>query len=152
MIRKRYIVDGFLYLLGYRTLVKFFAHKHNIKGYIRYQRDETMEIVCEGSKKNLASFLKEIRIKDDISVSLGFHVLSIRQKRISQSEKLGCFEIWHYRAMTEYEKEKDRMTDTLMLTYSWAAHKDSERIKSEKSKMKSKPRLVHIHPPPRQLY
>ena len=84
----------------------------------------------------MASFKKEIKIRDDISIPLGFHVLSIRQMRTPINEKLGPFEIRHYRKMTEYEKGKDELTDNLMFIHSWAAHKESERNKAERKKNK----------------
>ena len=132
MIRKRFIAEGYLFLTGYRSLVKFYAHKFDIKGYIQYQPDESMEIACEGTDKNIAFFKKAIKIRDDISYPMGFYVQSLRQRKAQSDETLGPFEIRHHRGMNAFETEMDKMWDAKMLIISWSAHKDAERAKAEK--------------------
>ena len=104
MVRKRYRVEGYLFPFGYRTLVKFYAAGFNIKGYIQYQSDESMEILCEGSNKNMASFRKEINIRDDMSCLLGFYVVSIRQQKAPNNEIFETFEIRPGREMNDVER------------------------------------------------
>jgi len=136
MVRKRYRVEGYLFPFGYRTLVKSYAARFIIRGYIQYQPDESMEILCEGSSKNIAAFRKEINIRDDISL-LGFYVVSIRQQRAPKDGKFESFEIRHCREMTGSEKISDELQDNLMFVYTWAAHQQSEQMKSKKGDRKT---------------
>ena len=93
-----------------------------------------MEIVCEGTDTNMASFRKAIRIRDPISHPIGFYVRSLRQKKPPMNEKLGFFEIRHHRKMIGVEKEKDRIVDARMAMISWFDHQDSLRARAVKKK------------------
>ena len=83
-------------------------------------------------------FLKAIKIRGDIFNPLDFHIRSMRQTKAPMDEKLGPFEIRHYRKMTEFEKNMDRLKDMRMLAISWLAHSDWERAQAEKNKNKAK--------------
>jgi acylphosphatase len=144
MVRKRFIAEGDLLPTGYRSLVKRYAFMFNIKGHIIYQPDESMEIVCEGTDRNIASFRKAIRIRDPISHPMGFYVRSLRQKKPPMDEKLGFFEIRYHRKMTWVEKEMDRIIDARMAMLSWFDHQDSLRARAVKKKAILKPPACSI--------
>ena len=137
LIRKRLIVEGDLFNSGYRCLVRFYARKSNIKGFIRHLPDDTMEIVCEGTPQKMKQFRKAIKIRGDLSNPLDFYVISIHQRKAPMDEKFDFFEIRYCHEMTPHEKEMDRLGDMRMLTISWWAHKDWERAQAEKRNNKA---------------
>ncbi|MBI2530005.1 MAG: acylphosphatase [Candidatus Diapherotrites archaeon] len=63
MTRERLIVRGNIQGVGYRALVKQAARSLGIRGLVRNLNDGTVEIFCEGAKKQLEGFEKSINLK-----------------------------------------------------------------------------------------
>jgi len=67
--RARIVVDGLVQGVGYRYAVRAIARAHNLVGYVTNLEDDTVEIICEGDKGDIESFLEEIKIvKEPIRV------------------------------------------------------------------------------------
>lgn len=61
LTRARIVVDGIVQGVGFRYNVRFIAKKYSIVGYVKNLEDETVEIVCEGTRGNIDSFAAEIK-------------------------------------------------------------------------------------------
>ncbi|MEM2759862.1 MAG: acylphosphatase [Nitrososphaerales archaeon] len=67
--RARISVDGVVQGVGYRYAVRSIARSHNLVGSIRNMEDGTVEIVCEGERDQIESFVSEIKnVKEPVRV------------------------------------------------------------------------------------
>jgi len=61
-VRKRVIVSGEVQKVGYRDHVQRLGRKFEVVGYVENLRDGfSVEIICEGKKSSVESFVREIK-------------------------------------------------------------------------------------------
>ncbi len=60
---KRYaiIIRGRVQHIGYRGIIEGTARKMELKGYVFNDKDDSVKIVCEGSKKSVDNFLNTLK-------------------------------------------------------------------------------------------
>ena len=104
-VRKRFIVKGRVQRVGYRALVLAFADSMGIKGLVRNLADRTVEVVCEGQPKDIASFLKAIDRKGDPMDPLSINVTSLEEAPLPPEGELTGFIIDYGRELTPIERE-----------------------------------------------
>jgi len=63
--RATIIVKGEVQRVGYRDAVEKIARKLNIKGFVENLKPYDVKIVCEGDKRTIEKFVKQIKIEDD---------------------------------------------------------------------------------------
>ncbi|OGK12318.1 MAG: hypothetical protein A2Y63_02115 [Candidatus Riflebacteria bacterium RBG_13_59_9] len=62
MVTRRIVVSGLVQGVGYRYFAERVAHRLRISGYVRNQRDGTVEIVVQlKGGENIDSFLEALR-------------------------------------------------------------------------------------------
>lgn len=57
----RILLSGRVQGVGFRYFAEDRAYEYNIKGYARNTRDNKVEVVCQGLKKDLDLFISEIK-------------------------------------------------------------------------------------------
>jgi acylphosphatase len=57
------LIDGYVQRVGYRYKVAYIARKYNLKGKIENIKDGGVEIIVEGNKEDIESFVNDIDIK-----------------------------------------------------------------------------------------
>ncbi len=58
------MIDGYVQRVGYRYKVAYIARKYNLKGKIENIKDGGVEIIVEGNKEDIESFINDIDIKE----------------------------------------------------------------------------------------
>jgi acylphosphatase len=104
-VRKRFTVKGRVQRVGYRALVLAFADGLGIKGVVRNLADKSVEIVCEGRPKAIASFLKAIDRKGDPMDPLSINVATIEEAPPPPEGELTGFIIDYGRELDPIERE-----------------------------------------------
>jgi len=104
-VRKRFIVKGRVQRVGYRALVLAVADGLGIKGVVRNLADKSVEIVCEGRPKAIASFLKAIDRKGDPMDPLSINVATIEEAPPPPEGELTGFIIDYGRELDPIERE-----------------------------------------------
>ena len=61
----RVLIDGTVQGVGYRAFVKYYAQKLGLAGLVRNLPDGHVEIFCEGERKKINEFLRNIDLKSD---------------------------------------------------------------------------------------
>lgn len=77
MAKARVLIKGNVQGVGFRALLVQNARRFNIKGIARNLKDGTVEIFCDGSKKNIGAFLHKIDIKGEPEDPFSLHVATI---------------------------------------------------------------------------
>lgn len=108
--RLKLIVDGDIQGVGYRALVKYTARNLKIKGFVRNLPNGTVEIFCEGYKKNIDAFKKKIAIRTERGGIFSVNVKSIQETGIKElPEGAGAFEIIYGEGEAETPFEKTNL-------------------------------------------
>lgn len=79
------ILSGRVQGVGFRYFAEDRAFKHNVKGYVRNTRDNKVEVVCQGLKKNLDSFISEIKRGPALCRVTGFDIQELNDLIIYDS-------------------------------------------------------------------
>ncbi len=105
-ITLRLVVEGNIQGVGYRALVKHIAMGLKIKGFVKNLHDGTVEVFCEGTKKNVEAFKKKINIKTENRDLFSVNVENINEFQIDcLPRKTEKFEIdYGDEAKNEFEK------------------------------------------------
>ena len=64
MIRATAIISGRVWGVGYRTIVDDTAFDYDMKGYVKYLNDRTVEVVAEGEESALKAFFNKINLNE----------------------------------------------------------------------------------------
>lgn len=78
MAKVRVLVRGNVQGAGYRALLVHTARRFRIKGLTRNLKDGNVEIFCEGTKKDINSFLRTIEVKGDPEAPFNLHVEDVQ--------------------------------------------------------------------------
>ena len=65
-VRARIVIKGDIQEAGYRAFIMRTAQKLKLKGYVENLPDGSVRIVCEGKRKAIGEFSKEIRLENDM--------------------------------------------------------------------------------------
>ena len=84
----RIVLSGRVQGVGYRYFAEDQALKYGIHGYVRNTYDNKVEVVCQGSKKDLELFLTALKKGPTFANITDLHVESIKNP-----EKYKQFEI-----------------------------------------------------------
>jgi len=84
----RILLSGRVQGVGFRYFTEDRAFEHNIKGYVRNTRDNKVEVVCQGLKKDLDKFISEIKRGPAFSHVTGFNIQKINDFTVYNSFKI----------------------------------------------------------------
>ena len=79
------LLSGRVQGVGFRYFAEDRAFKHNIKGYVRNTRDNKVEVVCQGLKKDLDFFISEIKRGPAFCRVTGFDIQELNNFTIYDS-------------------------------------------------------------------
>ena len=114
-VRKRFIVKGYVQLVGYRVLVKMVANRLGIVGFAHNLPDQSVEVVCEGASEAIERFIKQIDRKGNPASTLDIDVASIEEAPPVPTGQLKTFEIDYGRKLTVVEKDKTDRDERMIL-------------------------------------
>jgi acylphosphatase len=61
IICRKYIFSGRVQGVGFRYTVNSIARGYNITGHVKNLPDGTVEIICQGTEKEIAAYITEVR-------------------------------------------------------------------------------------------
>jgi acylphosphatase len=61
IICRKYIFSGRVQGVGFRYTANSIARGYDVAGYVKNLPDGTVEIVCQGTEKEIASYITEVR-------------------------------------------------------------------------------------------
>ncbi|MCG2827126.1 MAG: acylphosphatase [Thermoplasmatales archaeon] len=82
-VKARIVVDGRVQKAGYKDTVDEIAYHLNLKGYVKNLDDGTVEIVCEGKKKDIEELVEKIRVRE--------YPIFVESVKVEYSEPMGEF-------------------------------------------------------------
>lgn len=74
----RLLIDGRVQGVGFRYFTEEQARFHDIKGSVRNTIDNRVEVICQGSEKNLESFFRELKKGPAFANVTGFKIESLK--------------------------------------------------------------------------
>ena len=83
MIKARIIVNGRVQKAGYKDTVDEIAYYLGLKGYVKNLDDGTVEIICEGKKKDIEELAEKIRVRE--------YPIFVESVKVEYSEPMGEF-------------------------------------------------------------
>ena len=83
MIRARINVKGRVQKAGYKDTVDEAAYYLDVKGYVKNLDDGTVEVVCEGDKKDIEELVKKTRVRE--------YPIFVESVKVEYSEATGEF-------------------------------------------------------------
>jgi len=123
-------VDGLVQGVGFRYRSRLVAYKNSLVGYVENLEDDTVEILCEGEKKNIDQFIEEIKMfKKPIIIS------DIRVQYIKPTGKFKSFKTIM----------KDHLSEMLEGFSAGALHLDILLEKADMSLNKQDQIITEIH-------
>ncbi len=104
--RLKLIVEGNIQMVGYRAFIKNIAVSLGIRGFVINLPSGTVEIFCEGEKKNLEIFKNKINIKSSGGGPFSINVSAIKETAIDKlpKETKTFFIDYGEEAKTSFEK------------------------------------------------
>jgi acylphosphatase/uncharacterized protein YoxC len=88
IVRVRMVIKGDVQEAGYRAFIMRTAQKLKLKGYVENLPDGSVRVVCEGKRKAIDEFSKEIRLKNDM-----VNVESLRKHFAKPKGEFNRFEV-----------------------------------------------------------
>lgn len=82
------LISGRVHGVGFRYFSVSLADKYDIKGYVKNTPDHKVEIICQGDKDDLDSFIKDIRKGPAFSVINGIRVEDVPVNEAYNSFKI----------------------------------------------------------------
>ena len=109
MVRAKIIVSGRVQKAGYKDTVDEIAYNLGLKGYVKNLEDGTVEVVCEGEKKDIEKLIKKIRVRE--------YPIFVESVKVEYSKSTGeskQFDIIREKDMTEATYERMDMAARYM--------------------------------------
>jgi len=109
MVRAKIIVSGRVQKAGYKDTVDEIAYHLNLKGYVKNLEDGTVEVVCEGEKKDIGGFVEKIKVRE-----YPIFVESVKVKYSEETGEFKQFDIIHEKDITKATYERMDMAARYM--------------------------------------
>ena len=109
MVRAKIIVSGRVQKAGYKDTVDEIAYNLGLKGYVKNLEDGTVEVVCEGEKKDIGGFVEKIKVRE-----YPIFVESVKVKYSEETGEFKQFDIIHEKDITKATYERMDMAARYM--------------------------------------
>ena len=109
MVRAKIIVSGRVQKAGYKDTVDEIAYNLGLKGYVKNLEDGTVEVVCEGEKKDIGGFVEKIKVRE-----YPIFVESVKVEYSKSTGEFKQFDIIREKDMTEATYERMDMAARYM--------------------------------------
>ena len=113
MTRRHLIIEGRVQRVNYRDYVQERAQEFGVKGYVENMPDGTVEIICEGPKRNVEDFVELIKSGADICKKEGdlgmlYRHVVVKNVEVLEEKPLGKYNEFsiHYGSFQEELTQK----------------------------------------------